>query len=350
VQGHEREQQRLRRAIWTLFAIALIGGLAFGAADEGLYKAQAGPYAVKADASVALPFGDRERPLEVRVTWPDAEGPFPLIVFSHGMGGSKDGYQPLIEHWVSHGYVCIQPTHADSVKLLSLKELREVRSLKQYVNDRKRSSNWDERPREIKAILDQLDRISEKVEGLGDRIDRERIAVAGHSFGAHTAAMIAGLKLFAPGGRSIQIADDRPDAALIISPQGVGRSIKADSWDAVEGPVMMITGSKDDSPRHEGGAEWRMTAWQHLGPGPDRQLLYIDGAHHSFGGISGARYRGAGPRNDDHVAWVRSATTAYFDALLKGDDAAGSYLRRDDMHESTDGKAKLTTKPDRAGE
>jgi pimeloyl-ACP methyl ester carboxylesterase len=226
----------------------------------------------------------------------------------------------LIEHWASHGYVCIQPTHSDSIKLMKAARRRQLRSAEQFVRDPRTVANWAERPREIKAILDQLGTVAERAEGLGERMDRERIAVAGHSFGAHTTAMIAGLKLFGPGGRTITIADDRPTAALIISPQGLGRSIRPASWAAVDGPVMMITGSKDTSPRNNKSADWRLTAWKHLDPGDDRYLLFIEAAHHNFGGISGVRYPGAGPKNADHLAQVRSATTAYFDALLKSTD------------------------------
>ena len=48
---------------------------------------------------------------------PDAPGPHPLIVFSHGFGGSSRGYVGLSSYWASHGYVVIAPSHADSVQL-----------------------------------------------------------------------------------------------------------------------------------------------------------------------------------------------------------------------------------------
>jgi len=330
-----------RRIAWGLFIVLVLAGLSYG---ESLYKADPGEFEIATEATIKLAFRDRDRPLEVRATWPTGDGPFPIVIFSHGMGGSKDAYRPLVEHWASHGYVCLQPTHGDSIKLLTRKERRAYRSVKEFVNDPKRTGSWDERPREIASIIDQLPAIAKKVAPLADRMDPDRIIVAGHSFGAHTTGLVAGLKLFGPAGRGPNLADDRPIAALIISPQGLGRSIKPESWAAVRGPVMMVTGTNDKSPRNGKGGAWRMTAWEHLEPGDHRYLLYIEDARHNFGGISGVRRRGAGPINEDHVAYVRSATTAYFDAVARRDADAARFLAGDAMKQAADGEAAITPK------
>ena len=68
---------------------------------------------------VTLPAPDRPQPLEMRITAPAAGNQLPIILLSHGHGPSlylpsKDGYVPRINFYAEHGFVVIQPTHANS--------------------------------------------------------------------------------------------------------------------------------------------------------------------------------------------------------------------------------------------
>jgi hypothetical protein len=66
---------------------------------------------------VRLHDAERGKDLRVRVTWPEQPGPFPVIVFSHRVGGARHDYRPLVEHWANGGYVVIQVDHSDSREL-----------------------------------------------------------------------------------------------------------------------------------------------------------------------------------------------------------------------------------------
>ena len=46
--------------------------------------------------------------------YPNVAGKFPVVVFSHGAGGSQNCCDGLTRHWASYGYVTVQPTHDDS--------------------------------------------------------------------------------------------------------------------------------------------------------------------------------------------------------------------------------------------
>ncbi len=69
-----------------------------------------------------------KEPLRTMVRWEptDDEAPRPVIVWSHGVFGSHEGYEPLVRAWVEAGYVVVQPTHDDTLLGLSRKEIREV--------------------------------------------------------------------------------------------------------------------------------------------------------------------------------------------------------------------------------
>src|ERR1700744_1276850 len=80
---------------------------------SGGYKLSPGPYKVS-ESNIILRDAQRNKDLHMRVFYPNAAGKYPVIVFSHGAGGSQDCCEELTEHWASYGYITIQPTHEDS--------------------------------------------------------------------------------------------------------------------------------------------------------------------------------------------------------------------------------------------
>jgi dienelactone hydrolase len=307
-----------------------------------LYKIETGPLKTQSVPTVTLKRPEGERPLLCRVTYPQADGKYPLIVLCHGMGGSKDGLRPLAEHWASHGYIVIQPTHGDSLKNLKLADILKYRSAKDFVNDPQQTKYWNQRPEDVSSILDQLDAVIEQVPAVADTLNRELIGVGGHSFGAHTTMMVAGMKLFDPkSNRSVQLLDERPKAFVAISPQGRSPSAKEVSWAGIERPILYITGSNDKSPANGKSPQWRIDAFRFTPPAK-AYLLWVEGAYHNFGGISGPiRYPSAGPMNRDHILCVQSASLAMWDAYLKQDAEALVFLRRGNMQSMSNGAARL---------
>src|SRR5258705_6300260 len=67
------------------------------------------------EADVTLTDSSRSREIPVHVAYPEGAGPFPVIVFSHGAGGSGLTYKALAHFWATHGFVVLAPTHADSL-------------------------------------------------------------------------------------------------------------------------------------------------------------------------------------------------------------------------------------------
>ncbi len=316
---------------------------------EDVYKLKVGPHATDS-VDFTLTDAKRDSDLPVRVTFPKSDGHqrFPTIVFSHGAGGSGQAYLPLVSHWVSHGYICIQPTHGDSISLLTTKERRGFRSPRDFVG-RGLAEHQLTRPADIRLILDSLDVIEDQIPGEHPRIQRNHIGIGGHSFGAHTTAMIAGISLRMPSSRPrITVTDDRPRAFLMISPQGTGGQIDDQSWTNIDRPTMVVTGTNDKG-RNGQSHEWRLEVFEHLRH-DDSYLTFIDGASHGFGGISSSRasramqrMSGRNEANPDHLSCVRTATLAFWDAYLRDSPEARMFLNSDKLRLATKNGARITT-------
>ncbi|MHC4606256.1 MAG: alpha/beta hydrolase [Planctomycetota bacterium] len=323
-----------------MFVIARIAAVVLclvpAARDDWAYKAEDGPHKVKAVEKILLHDKARDKDLQVRVTYPDGDGPFPVIVWSHGATGTKDHYRPLVQHWATHGYVSIQPNHSDS-RALTGKAGPGPDTFR----------DWQNRPKDIAFLLDSLDEIEKKVPALKGKLDRKKIGAGGHSFGAHTTQMIAGATTKDLGGNRESHADKRPLAFLLLSPQGVGTQsagLDEKSWDGVTRPFIVITGTMDFGRKGDDWT-WRLHPYEYAPP-EDKFLLVIQGAYHGFGGLvdDGTGFRGKGPDNPDHRKYVKSAAIAFWDAYLKKDEKAAAFLRSDTMERKSKREAKLSCK------
>jgi predicted dienelactone hydrolase len=279
--------------------------------DPQAYEPGSGPYAVRDIQEVVLRDAARGKDLPLRIRYPDGPGPFPLIVWSHGALGSKDNYGVLVEHWVSHGYVVIQPTHADSRQLGG--RFRDVGGLR----------GWQDRPGDVSFAIDSLADLAVRQPALAGKIDATRIGVGGHSFGAHTAQLIGGAHTFSRAGEQ-SFLDERVKAVMLLSGQGVGEMLNETSWRTLARPMLVMSGSRDAGARTGQPAEWRRQPYE-LSPPGDKHLIWIEGLDHGYGGISGARRRALN-RNDDHVRYTQIATLCFWDTYLKESAQARSYL------------------------
>lgn len=259
--------------------------------------------------------GARNKDLEVSIEYPTrGAGPFPVIIFSPGYGGSNHGYEGLISYWTSYGYVCIRPNHADSGALKDvMNDLLAMRSDQRQANNRRqerprtvnadaqartrpnpaemiwekeREPQWRDRVRDVVLVLDSLNDLEKNYPELAGKLDHARIGVGGHSYGAFTAVLTAGGKTF--GTPPLALGDGRVKALLAMSPQGVAgnRGLNADSWRDVRVPAMYMTGSRDYGANENEGPDWRRTAYENSTPG-DKYFVLIDRAGHmTFTGVA----------------------------------------------------------------
>ncbi|MGW4515486.1 alpha/beta hydrolase family protein [Streptomyces sp. NPDC004393] len=271
---------------------------------------------------VVLSVPGRGEDLQVRVSAPATGNELPIIVFSHGFGWSMDGYSPLVDFWASHGFVVIQPTHLDS------------RTLNLSPDDPRTPLIWRFRVEDMKRVLDQLDLVEASVPGLGGRLDRSRVAAAGHSWGAQTTSMLLGARVLDPdGGAGEDMSDPRIKAGVLLAAPGRGgddltpfavehlpfmNPVFAD----MTTPTLVVAGDRDQSHLSVRGPDW-FTDPYFLSPG-DKSLLTLFGAEHSLGGIPGYTVTETTDESPERVALIQRLTSAYLRSALDPQDPSWS--------------------------
>ncbi|GAA2793700.1 alpha/beta hydrolase family protein [Saccharopolyspora taberi] len=273
---------------------------------------------------VVLPAPGRGDDLRVRVSAPATGSELPVVVFSHGFGSSLDGYGPLTDFWAAHGFVVIQPTHLDS------------RTLGIGQDDPRTPRIWRFRNEDVKRVLDQLPLLEDAVPGLAGRVDRSRIAAAGHSFGGQTAGTLLGLRVRDPRtGVAEDLSDPRVKAGVLLATAGRGGAdltpfaaenfpfMNPDFADMTT-PALVVAGDRDDLPLTVRGPDWTADPY-FLSPG-GKSLLTVFGAEHSLGGIPGYEARETTDDSPERVALVQRVTWAYLRHALGVEGASWTAL------------------------
>ncbi len=315
-------------------AVANDGGVAAAGAGAGVYKPQPRPFTVETSGEIILRDTRRNKLLPVYATWPKGDGPFPVIVYSHGAFGSGDMVMGgLPAYWSSYGYVCLMPTHGDSMKQLRARGLdrRQALAAVRPSPETGWSPIWSERPADMTFLLDALDQLEEKLPALQGKMDRSCIGAGGHSLGAYTAQLVGGATVDTPGGKAQSFTDKRVSAILLLSGQGSGQQgLAGDSWNSFLKPLMTMTGSQDRGAQRQ-GPEWKREPFERS-PAANKYHVFIEGAHHgSFNG----RMRSAAQQLI--FGYVQMATLAFWDAHLKDDTAGKDWLRSGALNEDSKG-------------
>jgi pimeloyl-ACP methyl ester carboxylesterase len=278
---------------------------------------------------VTLLASDRTVDLQMRISAPTTGRDLPIILLSHGHGRSNhlsslNGYGPLASFWAAHGFVVIQPTHLSS-KSLSLDPASAGGPL-----------FWRSRIEDMTRILDQLEVIEACVPQITGRLDRSRVAVAGHSMGGHTASMLLGAQLTDPDdGTLVDLAEPRIKAGVLLAAPGNGGDdlsayayenysfFRHISFAGMTTPALVVTGDADVSPHLTvRGADWHADPYR-LSSGP-KSLLTLKGGGHGLGGIAGYDAAETDDESIERVAVVQRLTWAYLRSALYPEDTAWS--------------------------
>lgn len=158
------------------------------------------------------------RTLVTDVYLPDAEGPVPLLVFSHGIAGHPDKFTELLSSWAEAGYAVAAP----AFPLTNV----EVPGSGDNIGD------LANQPADVSFVLDQLLELNaDPTSPFASRFDKEKLAAAGLSLGGATTYVAA---------VDAETRDDRFGPVIILAGLSPAELTQVDDL-----PVLVMHGSAD---------------------------------------------------------------------------------------------------------
>jgi dienelactone hydrolase len=263
------------------------------------------------------------RDIPIKIYLPDATAPTPIILYSHGLGGSREESSYLAKHWAARGYTVVYHQHPGS-DIDIWKNIPERRRFKRFMAMKKGISyqNFILRVEDVDRVLEQLDKWNQ-TEGheLEGRLDLKKVGMSGHSFGARTAQAVGGQAFTESNDK---FTNSRITAALLMSPSSPKGSSK-DAFGTVSIPWMLMTGTNDTAPfGRNSDATTRLTIFPALPSGGKYELVLYNAEHLAF--TDHALKDSSEPRNPNHHKVILGLSTAFWDAYLREDDAAMVWL------------------------
>lgn len=308
---------------------------------ETLY-AEAGPTSVSIQTDVWSDT-ERDRAISVKLYVPKSLERPPVVIFSHGLGGSVEAAPYLGQHLASWGILAIHIQHpgSDGEVWRGIRRPAKIRAaLKNAARDPKNSVD---RFNDLHFVLDEIER---RVTEGSLTADMTKVGMAGHSFGAHSVLAAAGRRSLSPSGL-VSFKDPRVKAGVVLSPPAPAQWATAERYDdhfgEIDIPLLHITGSEDESPLDPNqSAEDRQIAFKQINAAP-QYLIVFEGADHGvFGGVNRPRSPDWYPSIQGRVA---QAGTVFFKAYLNEDARSQEFMNGGQFDRAFDGVAATDRKP-----
>ncbi len=231
-----------------------------------------------------------------------AGGPYPLIVFAHGLGGTPQGYMNVLSAWASQGFVVAAPLFP-----LSNGNVAGGPDAGDVVNQ----------PKDMSYVIGSVLADSLSPSGvLSGLVDSKEIAAAGHSNGAVTTlGLVANTCCF----------DPRVKASVVMA--GTTEGFPPGHYELAKAPpLLLVHGTADQLiPYRSAPLIYNQAR------GPKGLLTLVGGSHDAAGG------------QDPHSAsTVIRTTTDFFERYLTGNRQAGSRLATDGRSPTTKITLELT--------
>ncbi len=278
---------------------------------------------------VDISFNDtaRNRNIPLRIYLPTNTAPEPVVLFSHGLGGSREGSVFLGEQWAARGYVAVFVQHPGSDE--SVWRGKPPEEIMPALRHAASQENFMLRVKDISAVLDQLAAWNSRAIVINPpdtngllvaHMDLTRIGMSGHSFGAITTEAVSGEAF--PFGRNF--TDPRIKAAVIFSPSPPAVGSPSDAFGSVKIPWMLMTGTEDVAPIGNETVKSRLKVYPALHGAPKYELVLFNAEHSVF--TDRALPGDHEPRNPNHHRVILALSTAFWDACLRGDTNALAWL------------------------
>ena len=264
----------------------------------------------------------REREIPALVYMPNNNEPAEVILFSHGLGSSRKTSKYLGNHWAERGYVAVFMQHHGSDDLIwkDVPLLKRPSAIKKAIS----IENSILRVEDVPVVIDHLQKWNRQADHpLQGRMNTKKIGMSGHSFGAITTQYLGGQTF---EGKTAY-ADDRITACLTMSPNAPLSGDVNKAFSQVKVPWLSMTGTKDKIPIGGIDVKDRLAVYQAL-PAGDKYELFLNKAEHSA--FTDSKYsKFKSKRNPNHHVAIKAISTAFWDAYLRDDAAAKTWLTTD---------------------
>ena len=221
----------------------------------------------------------RERPVPIRLYQPvtsSSASPAPLIIFSHGIGGSRLGYSYLGSYWASHGLASLHVQHVGSDRSIWFGNPFNLVSRLQEAAQEKEA---------IDRVYDLRFALTRMLEDpLGQIINPNQIIAAGHSYGANTTLLASGARV-SREDVPIDLSDARIKAAIVISaPRFYGQKTVDSILQPIQLPTLHITATEDNIqiPGYFSGYPDRLAIFEAIGSQRKALAVFEGGSHSMF--------------------------------------------------------------------
>ncbi|MDR2641259.1 MAG: hypothetical protein LBC74_00530 [Planctomycetaceae bacterium] len=165
----------------------------------------------------------------------------PIILFSHGLGGTFDRCAYLSRAWSSFGFIVISVQHPGSDERIWRGKVRFVKELRDSYEQ-----NWNCRTRaeDLRFVLDNF--VAMAAAGkLGQlRADVNNVGVSGYDIGSLAPLLLSGQM---PPDQGVSLRDDRVKAVVAMSPPVRNPGLdNTKVYAGIKIPALFITGTKDN--------------------------------------------------------------------------------------------------------
>jgi predicted dienelactone hydrolase len=136
-------------------------------------------------------FQNPEREMTINATLYIPQGtekPAPVIVISHGLASNRDTFIYLSQHLASHGYAVAVLEHPETGS-------KDFGAFLKGFGKTPNPRDHYLRPRDVKYLLDDLERQSKNMPNISDRLDLQNVGLIGHSLGGYTVLTLGGARL-----------------------------------------------------------------------------------------------------------------------------------------------------------
>ena len=241
----------------------------------------------------------------------------PVIIFSHGLGGSHEKCSYLGETWAAQGFISVHIRHVGIDEDVWKRKIRPIKELKDVYG-----RHWSGRMQanDIQFVLNRLDSLAASDSSFGQVIDMTRVGVAGYDLGGLASMLVAG-QLPPDGGASLY--DSRVRAIVVMSPPVFSHvSYAPVTYQSMQTPAMFFTGTDDN------GWVGTTKSWQRRIPfdymqGNDRFLVTYQGADHMIYGGHILSVRD----DQKYQSNIAQASLLFWRAYLKEEPALSAYFQ-----------------------